>query len=312
VEKVRLGSTELNVTRLGVGCEQLGGMDWGHYAVEEVMRAVRHALHCGINLFDTADAYGLGLSEQRLAEALGPDRHHVVIATKGGVRWESCLGRGRARTWKDNSPAHLEHALKESLRRLRLEQIPLYFLHWPDGRTEPEETAAFYLRRVETGSIRYVGLSNPSPEYLVRFHSICPVAAVQFQYNLLERDVETAILPLCQRLGIGSIAYGPLAQGALSGKYLPGFTFPDNDRRRRLPQFAESAPHVTDLLVRLSSRSHDLGCSPAQLALTWPLQNPGITSVLVGVKTAGQMEEASSAMERLGHWTQQPWPPPAN
>src|ERR1035438_3561954 len=135
MEYAQLGGSDVGISRIGFGCEQLGGTDWGDVAPRSVANAVRRALELGVNFFDTADTYGLGTSERALASALGDDRHAVIIATKFGVNWKSDPNGGRAKTYFDCSPKRVEEALEGSLRRLRIERIPLYFVHWPDPMT---------------------------------------------------------------------------------------------------------------------------------------------------------------------------------
>ncbi|MGC8833414.1 MAG: aldo/keto reductase, partial [Armatimonadota bacterium] len=215
MEYVRLKNTDLVVSKIGLGCEPLGGVDWG-YVDEHAAEAVVHkALELGINLFDTADVYGLGLSETRLSQALGPHRHQVTIITKFGINWKKVPGRERALTFRDSSPAHVVEALENSLRRLRIECIPIYCIHWPDPKTPIYDTLEALQKCQQQGKIRYIGLSNFPIDIARQAHSISPVCVVELLYNLLDRGLEAEIAAYRAELGVSVVAYGMLAQGLL-------------------------------------------------------------------------------------------------
>lgn len=298
MEYAALGRSGIRISRIGLGCEQLGGVDWGDVDPKSVAKAVRRALDLGITFFDTADVYGLGVSERALASALGDDRHAVVIATKFGVSWTSDPNGGRARTFVDCSPNRLEEALNGSLRRLRIERIPLYFVHWPDPRTPLDATMSALAKAQRAGKIGQVGVSN-FPTSLVRAaNEIVPLAAVEVQYNLLDRSVEEGLITCCQDLGISLLAYGPLAQGLLTGKYRTNNGFPATDRRHRHPHF--QGPKWEQNLAAAGRVSVVAAgtkyLSPSQVALRWLLDRPLVTSVITGVKTASQIEENVGAL----------------
>ena len=242
MDYVTLGADGPLVSRVAFGCEPLGGTDWGRIDVDEVKHAVREAVHRGVTLFDTADVYGLGLSEERLADALGDDRTRVVIATKGGVRWDS-RPAGRASTYRDTSPAAIVSAVEASLRRLRLEQIPLYQIHWPDGRTPIEDTVEALARCVEAGKIGYVGCSNVSSAEVDASRAVATLTSVQLPLSLLDHR-SLGLVQTMQQHRIGTLAYGCLAQGLLSGRYPNGTRFGADDRRSRLSLFAKDRSRV--------------------------------------------------------------------
>ena len=298
MEYAQIGRSDVRISRIGFGCEQLGGTDWGDVDPRSVARAVRRALELGITFFDTADVYGLGASERALASALGDDRHAVVIASKFGVNWKSDPNGGRAKTYVDCSPNRLEEALEGSLRRLRIERIPLYLVHWPDPRTPLDVTMNALAKAQRAGKIGQVGVSN-FPVNLVRAaNEIVRLSAVEVQYNLLDRIVEKDLVNCCQDLGLSLLAYGPLAQGLLTGKYRTNGGFKPTDRRRRLPHFQgpqweknlEATERVCEVAARLKYKSS------SQVALRWLLDNPAVTSVITGVKTASQIEENVGAL----------------
>jgi aryl-alcohol dehydrogenase-like predicted oxidoreductase len=295
MEYAELGRSGLRVSRVGFGCEPLGGTDWGAVDAREAEGAVRRALELGINLFDTADAYGLGRSEEALSAALGERRHDVVIVSKFGIAWEQQPG-GRARTWKDASPGRVARALEGSLRRLRVDRLPVYLVHWPDPATPLEETLEALARCVEQGKVGHVGLSNFGAHAVRRAHAVLPLAAVEAEYSLLSRGAEAELLPTCGELGVGVLAYGALAQGLLTGKYGVGAAFGPDDRRHRLPGFrGPGLERGLAAAAALGEAGEASGASPAQMALRWVLGHPAVTSVVVGAKTARQVEANAAA-----------------
>jgi len=296
MEYTTLGHTGIRVSRLALGGGPLGGYDWGQVDEREAMAAVRQALDLGINLFDTADAYGLGKSEERLSKALGPQRHEVVVATKFGVSWEEDPTGGRARTFLDSSAKRVVQALEGSLRRLKMDSIPLYQVHWPDPKVPTEETMAALVQCQEQGKIQQIGYSNATPQILSQVHQIHPLASLQVPYNLGCRAIEQETIPLCMSLGIGVLVYGPLAQGLLTGMYDRQSRFGQDDQRHRLPHFhgAELERYLR-LVDRLREVAHGYGKLPAQVALRWVLDKQAITSAIVGVKTPAQTVENAGA-----------------
>jgi aryl-alcohol dehydrogenase-like predicted oxidoreductase len=282
-----IGEDRLRVSALGVGCEPLGGMDWGDVNEKTVADGIARALDLGVNLFDTADVYGLGRSEERLVRVLGERRQDVVIATKFGVNWTEW--EGRAKTFTDCRPERVGEAVDASLKRLGLESIPLYYIHRMDPDTPIEDTMGALCRCREAGKIQQLGVSNFTPEMVRRAHTVTPLAAVQLQYSLLDRHPEEELIPCCEELGIGVFCYGVLAQGFLTGKYGTESRFGTNDRRHRLPHFqAEKLGqnlYVVECLKRIAQRHSK---TPAQIAIRWVLDNPAVTCAIAGVKTGDQ------------------------
>jgi len=297
VEYVKLKNTDLVVSRIGLGCEPLGGVDWGYVDERAAEATVYKALDLGINLFDTADVYGLGLSETRLSRALGPHRHQVTIITKFGVNWKRVPGLERAVTFRDSSPTHVVEALENSLRRLRLDCIPIYCIHWPDPKTPICDTIEVLQKCQQQGKIRYIGLSNFPLDLVRQVHSISPLGAVELQYNLLNRELEAEITACYAEIGVSVVAYGMLAQGFLTGKYGADAYFPQTDRRCRLPHF--KPPNLQRNLAfieKLRKVANARGKTPAQVAIRWVLDNPNIACGIVGAKTPDQIETNASAI----------------
>lgn len=296
MEYIRLENTDLVVSRIGLGCEPLGGADWGNVDEHSAEAAVRKALDLGINLFDTADVYGLGLSESRLSRALGHYRHEVVIITKFGVNWKNVPGRQRALTFFDASPTHVVTALENSLRRLRIDCVPIYCIHWPDPNTPLADTIEALQKCQQQGKIRYIGLSNFPLELIRLANSIQPLGAVELQYSLLARSQEPHISACYHEIGVSVVAYGALAQGLLTGKYWHDARFPDTDRRHRLPHFKPPNLEKNLTVVEKLRKVGQAMCkSPAQVAIRWVLDNPNVASAVVGAKTPEQVEANAAA-----------------
>lgn len=285
---------------LGLGCELLGGTDWGHVDVDQAVAAVRCAWESGVEVFDTADAYGLGLSETRLSRALGDARHDATIISKFGVRWED--SSGRSRTWRDNSPGYLTTALERSLRRLRLERIPVYLVHWPDGQTPVEDVLAALVEQVQRGKIGAFGLSN-FDSGTVLASATAGASVTQFPLSLVQQDRRPDVVT-CATRGISTVVYGVLAQGLLTGKYDRTTSFAANDRRHRLahftPDFMES--HSV-LLARLREVAQRLGAQCSEVALAWAIRQ-GVDVALFGARSPDQVASAL----RAAHLASEPEP----
>lgn len=297
MEYVRLGATDLNVSRLGLGCEVLGGTDWGVVDEKLAMSAVSRALDVGINLFDTADVYGLGRSEEMLSRALGERRYDVVIVSKFGVNWREDPCGGRAKTFFDSSPRHVVTALERSLRRLRIDCIPLYLIHWPDPKTPISATMEALIKCQAAGKVRYIGVSNFPASLMLEAHRVARLAAVEVQYSLVHRHVEQDLLPHAQQEGIPVLVYGTLAQGLLTGKYSPESRFDGDDRRHRLPHFSEKAwPTNLRIIDRVRRVCARYGKEPAQVAVRWVLSNPAVSCAIVGAKSPAQVDSNVGAL----------------
>ena len=297
MQYVSLPRAGVSISPIAIGCEQLGGTDWGDYDRSETLRAVARAADFGINVFDTADVYSLGESERALAKALGPRRHEAFIVTKGGVRWELAPGQKRASTSFDLSPAYLRRAVEDSLRRLEIDSIPLYLLHAPDRNVPLAESFDAVMELKAAGKIRAIGVSNFPIEEIRRAEELAAIAAVELRYNLLERGPESEILPWCRERGIGILAYGPLAEGLLAGKYSECSRFDAGDRRSRLPHFQGEALRRNLVRVeRVKQLAAEHSKTPAQIAVNWVLSRDAVTTAIVGVKNTKQLEEAAGSV----------------
>ncbi len=292
MEYQTLGKTELTVSRMGFGCWAIGGHGYGAVKDEESITSLKKAIDLGINLFDTADVYGFGHSEKVLSQALGSRRHDVVIATKFGVAWDES-----GKTYKDISPKHVVQALEGSLRRLRIDSIPLYQIHWYDGKTPIADTLEALMRCREQGKIRYIGCSNFDLGLVGEANDIADLASVQSLFNVAERQNEKILRACFDRYGIGSLAYGVLARGLFSGKYDRNSRFSKGDTRSQDVGFSgEKMGNRLKIFDKLSEIGGHYGKSPIQVAIRWVLDAPFITSAIVGLKTAAQLDENAAAL----------------
>lgn len=287
LETMKLGQEGPEISRLGMGCWAIGGHGWGTVRDEDSILAVTSALDQGVTFFDTADAYGLGKSETLLADVLGASRTNVVIASKGGVRWNDS-----GQVWTDTSPAYLRTALENSLKRLKLDCIPLYYIHKPDMVTPVEESIAALEDMRKEGKIGTIGVSNFSADQLARVLRIAPIAAVQVRFNIFDHSASRDLWAICKREGITLVAWGALADGLLTGKFKDNTGFPVDDHRSRMSQLnSENLPRYTRCVDMLESIAAQKGRSVAQLALRWVLDYESLTCALFGARTEAQVSQ---------------------
>lgn len=301
----RLAQAGIELTPLTLGCEPLGGTDWGQVDMVELHAAVDKAWDLGIRVFDTADVYGLGRSEEQLSKALGARRHDAVIVSKFGIRWEVPKAGTRARVCKDASPQYLTQALEASLKRLNIEAIPIYLLHWPDGDTPLQQTIEALEQCRQQGKILSFGLSNVDWEQCAEVVDQYPLAVIEGKYSLIDQFPGNYDYRQAAEAGVARLTYGPLAQGLLSGKYDENTKFGHDDRRHRLPQFSSDVwPRNTHLLkvLREAAFAHDK--TMAQVALRWIFDQGIVSSVVVGAKNPAQVE---ANIKALGWQLQPSW-----
>jgi aryl-alcohol dehydrogenase-like predicted oxidoreductase len=298
VEYTQFGRTGLNVSRVSYGTWEFGG-DWGRVAADqwETGKAtVRKALDLGINLFDTAQAYGFGQAERLLGEALQSElsnqRERVILATKGGLRMDGGTLR------RDASARWLRQGVEESLRNLGVDYIDIYYLHWPDPATPMEETASALARLADEGKIRYVGVSNFDAAQMQQFERTRKIDVLQPPYSLFRRDIEQAILPYCQERGIAVAVYGPLAHGMLAGTFTPQTSFPSDDWRSKNPYFQGNGLRQNLAVVeRLKALASHHGMTLVQLAVAWVLANPAVQAAIVGAHLPSHLEQTAAAAQ---------------
>jgi aryl-alcohol dehydrogenase-like predicted oxidoreductase len=295
-----LGNSDLQLTRIGFGAWAIGGgnweFGWGPQDDQESIDAIHMALDLGVNWIDTAAVYGLGHSEEVVGRAVkthgGPK---PLLFTKCSMRWRE--DRSIYRSLKAGSRAE---ELEGSLKRLGVETIDLYQIHWPNPEEEIEEGWEALAKFRQQGKIRWIGVSNFSVEQMKRATKIAPITSLQPPYSMLRRAIEREILPYTQANGIGVINYSPMVSGLLSGSMSAERVkaFPADDWRRRAVEFNEPKLSKNLRLVELLrtlGRGHDV--SPGVVAVAWTLRNPAITAAIVGGRSAAQVKGLGAALE---------------
>jgi aryl-alcohol dehydrogenase-like predicted oxidoreductase len=289
-----LGVSDLNLTPLGFGAWAIGGggwaFGWGQQDERDSIAAIHEALDAGINWIDTAAVYGLGHSEEVVARALDGLRDRPYVFTKCGRVWNEQREIGKCLR-----AASVRRECEASLRRLRVETIDLYQIHWPEPDGEIEEGWAELAKLRQEGKVRWIGVSNFNVTQLRRATAIAPVCSLQPPYSLLRRDIEPEILPHCQREGIGTLVYSPMQSGLLTGAWTHArlAALPADDWRREKnrhfqePLFSRNLRCVE--VLRAIGRRHD--ATPGQIALAWTLRHPAVTAAIVGARRPGQIRE---------------------
>jgi len=321
----QLGRSGLRISTMTLGTMGFGGTGWasavGQIDVEHARKQTNLARDAGVNLFDTADVYSDGLSEEILGKAVGSDRDEVLIATK--VRLATGVGPNDAGL----SRHHIMRSVEASLRRLGTDYIDLYQVHEWDGQTPLEETLGALDDLVRSGKVRYIGCSNYAGWHLMkalwtasRYH-LTPFASTQVHYSLQTRDIEHEIVPLAVDQGIGILVWSPMVGGLLSGKYRRGVEPPAGSRHvtgwTEPPVY--DVERLYDIVEELFAIAEGHGATPGQIALAYTLAKPAVTSVVVGARTEQQLAENLAAadlnlsaeeVERLDKISEQPLPYP--
>lgn len=290
MEYRELGTTGLSASVIGLGTWVMGGWLWGGAEDRESLATIRRAIDLGINLIDTAPIYGHGRSEELVGRAVAESgrRSDLILATKVGLEWNS----EKTKVWRNSRRARMLSEIEDSLRRLRTSYIDIYQVHWPDTSTPFEETMDVLLELQRQGKIRHIGVSNFDVPQMERCLKVAPVQVLQPPYNLFEREIEEAILPFCRKRRIGTLIYGPLCRGLLSGKYRGHETFSKGDVREMDPKFKEDRLRAYVACVeRLRKVAERYQKSVGQLAIRWCLDQPGVTVALCGARRPDQIEE---------------------
>ncbi|MBI2949574.1 MAG: aldo/keto reductase [Verrucomicrobia bacterium] len=296
-----LGRTGLQLTTIGLGTWAMGGegwrFGWGPQDDQESIKAIHRALDLGINWIDTAPAYGLGHGEEVVGRALKGMAHRPIIATKCGRSWDAnrelfpCLKRNVIRA-----------EVEASLKRLGVEVIDLYQVHWPQPDADVEEAWSTVAEIVKEGKVRFAGVCNFNVAQLKRLQPIHPAASLQPPYSMLVRDLEQEGLAHCAAHNIGVVAYSPMQKGLLTDRFNRERVeqFAADDHRRRDAQFQEPLLSANlDLVQGLRSIAAKSGKTVSHLAMAWVLRRPEVTSAIVGARSASQIEETVSASD----WT---------
>lgn len=294
MQKRKLGNSGPEVSAVSLGC-----MGYGEARAlrdrKEMIALIRKAVERGIDFFDTAESYGPFTNEEMVGEALMPLRDQVQIATKFG--WDIDAHTGVHHGGVNSKPDHIRAAVDGSLRRLKTAHIDVLYQHRVDPEVPMEDVAGTVKELIQQGKVRYFGLSEAGAESIRRAHAVQPVAALQSEYSLWTRELEHAIIPTLEELGIGLVPYSPLGKGFLTGKIDERTTFETSDYRNRIPRFSPEARKANQVLVDLLRSIADRhGAAPAQVALAWLLaQKPWIVP-LFGTRRLDRLDENLGAL----------------
>jgi aryl-alcohol dehydrogenase-like predicted oxidoreductase len=289
-----LGRNGPTVSAMGLGCMGMSEF-YGMRDDEESILTIHAALDAGIDFLDTADMYGPYLNETLVGKALADRRGQALVATKFGIVRDP---KDPGRRGICGRPEYVRSSCEGSLKRLGVETIDLYYLHRVDPSTPIEDTVGAMAALVKEGKVRWIGLSEASPETLRRASKVHPIAALQSEYSLFSRDVEAAVLPACLELGIGFVAYAPLGRGFLSGKYRSPADFPEGDYRRTAPRFSgENFVKNLGLVAKVADLGRRRKATPAQVALAWVLSRGRTIVPIFGTKNRDRLQENLDAAD---------------
>lgn len=296
-----LGGSSIDASAVGLGTWAIGGWMWGGTDESESIAAIQASIDEGISLIDTAPAYGQGRAEEILGAAIRGRRDEVVLATKCGLVWHTTKGN---RFFDfDGEPVHrylgresIVHEVEESLRRLGTDHIDLYITHWQDPTTPIEETVAALVQLREQGKIRAIGASNVSEQDLRSYVATGELDAIQEEYSMIARDIETTLLPIARDAGVSTLSYSSLALGLLSGSMGPDRVFSGDDQRKGNPRFSlGNREKVARLMEAIEPVADAHAATKAQIVIAWTLQQPGITYSLCGARNPKQARENAAA-----------------
>ncbi|MDQ6481317.1 aldo/keto reductase [Dyadobacter sp. LHD-138] len=298
IKKIKLGSQGLEVPVLGLGCmgmTTIAGNDiYGRADEKESIATIHRALALGVNFLDTADLYGPLLNERLISKAISGNRDKYLIATKFGYEVDD----NEQLTWKINGrPDYLRKAVERSLKNLGTDYIDLYYLHRVDPETPIEDTVGAMAELVQSGKVKYIGLSEVSAQTLRKAHSIHPITAVQIEYSLFERSAEeNGVFDALVELGIGFVSYSPLGRGFLTGDLKSPEDFEVNDFRRSIPRFqGENFYKNLELVKAIQKLAEEKGITPAQVAIAWALSKG--TVPIPGTKRIKNLEDNVAASD---------------
>jgi aryl-alcohol dehydrogenase-like predicted oxidoreductase len=303
MQKKRLGNSDMELTPIGVGAWAMGGggwaFAWGAQDDDESIAAIHEALDRGVNWIDTAAVYGLGHSEEVVARALQGRANRPYVFTKCERRWDA-----NRQIYKSLKADSIREECEASLRRLKVDVIDLYQIHWPEPDEDIEEGWTALAKLKEEGKVRWIGLSNFNAKQLERVRPIAPITSLQPPYSAVSPEIEDEVLPYCRRNNIGVIVYSPMKSGLLTGEMTRErvAALPDDDFRKRAIAFQE--PNLSrnlelaQLMKRIGERH---GRSAGEVAIAWTLRHPAVTAAIVGMRSAEQARGVLGALDfRLG------------
>ena len=293
-----LGDTGLTVSAIGFGCWEMGNPGYGATEDAEAIAAVHRAMELGVTLYDTAPNYGFGGSEEVLGRALKGRRDQIVLVSKVGIPWDPVTFT----TKFDARYSTIKRINDESLRRLGTDHLDLLLVHWPDPETPIDETMRALEELRAEGKTRRIGVSNYTAWELRQAKALAPICANQVGYNLFDRRWEREMFPTARELGVGVMAYGPMAHGLLSGTMTRDHVFDEKDWRRHGLLFGQRlfGPNLAqnvDVVDRLKQVAAELGTTLPLLALAWVLRNPAVSVALSGCRRPSEIEENVRALD---------------
>ncbi|MCM3226675.1 aldo/keto reductase [Terribacillus saccharophilus] len=315
MQKRKLGNSGIEISAIGLGCM---GMSYGYGPASdrnEMIAVIRNAVEQGVTFFDTAEVYGPYINEELVGEALLPYLNDVVIATKFGFNIQDGKQAGM-----NSRPEHIKQVVEQSLKRLKIDAIDLYYQHRVDPDVPIEEVAGAVKDLIQEGKVKYWGLSEAGVQTIRRAHGVHPLAAVQSEYSLWWRRPEEALLPTLEELGIGFVPFSPLGKGYLTGRFKADSTFAENDLRNILPRFTPEALEANQSMVELlEDVARQKNATPAQIALAWLLaqkdwivpipgttkserltENLGAAAIDLSADELNQIDTAASKIELMG------------
>lgn len=289
----QLGNTDLQISPVAFGTWPIAGQTSLGVNDEDSLATLRACAELGINFIDTAYCYGPnGESENLVRRALAESRDDFVIATKCGIHYND-----QGKQTNNARPEQIKRECDESLQRLGTDHVELYYLHSPDPKVPVAESAGAIRELVETGKVRYAGISNHQLEEVQAFHAVCPISAVQLPYNMLQRDIERRTVPWCQENNISVVVYWALMKGLLAGKLQQQADLAEDDNRRSYPMYQGEEWEKNQAFVDvLRETAAECGQSVAALVVHWTIAQPGITAALCGAKRPWQLEESAAAL----------------
>ena len=297
MQKRKLGNSNLEVSALGLGCMRMSYGDSPVGDRQEMIAFLHSAVDRGITFFDTAEVYGPFTNEELVGEALEPYRGKVVIATKFGFKHDPVKGPNHS-VGLDSRPEHIKQVAEQSLKRLRVDAIDLFYQHRVDPTVPIEDVAGAVKELIQQGKVKHFGLSEASARTIRQAHAVQPVTAIQSEYSLWWRTPETDVLPTCEELGIGFVPFSPLGRGFLTGKIDANTTFDRSDVRSSSPRFTPEARKANQVLVDLLAKiGEQKAATPAQIALAWLLvQKPWIVPI-PGSRKLTRLEENIGSLD---------------
>ncbi len=310
MEYRKLANTDLKLSEITFGAWAAGGWMWGGTERKDAIDAIRNSIWLGVTSIDTAPIYGQGTSEEIVGEAIkGIPRDQIQILTKYGMRWDLKKGDFAFHSKKTSGEeidiykyAGKESIIKEcedSLKRLGTDYIDLYQIHWPDSTTPIQESMEAVAKLIEQGKVRYAGVCNYDANQMAEAEKYISVVSDQVPYSMVNRGIETELVPYCLNHNKSILAYSPLERGLLTGKMRPGHQFAEGDHRKFVSFFTdENIKRTDELLQEIKPIADENGLTLSQLVLQWTLEQPGITIALVGARDSEQAKVNAKALDK--------------